>query len=165
MLVNGDGPAALAADLLATYIYDRLRGKAAVEDTFAARIDTLGGRMEEARRGPAAHLAERKARLAPLSHPREQYAGIYENARSGRMEWRVVANGLEVRMGVAQSRAEVYDESSFGRVRIAARSSCGSGIRSASDAGNQLADAANGATRRAQPGGNPESDVRTHGTG
>jgi len=111
VLVNGDGPTPFTADLLATYVYDRLRGKAGVEDTFAARIDSLGGRMQEARRGLAAHLAERKARLAPLSRPLEHYTGIYENARYGRMEWRVVANGLEVQMGVAGGRAEVFDAS------------------------------------------------------
>ena len=110
-LVNGGGPTALAADLLATYVYDRLLGKAGVEDIYAARIEGMRERLTEARRGLAAHLAERKARLGPLSHPLEHYAGVYESPRFGRMEWRVVANGLEVRMGVARSRAEVFDGS------------------------------------------------------
>ncbi len=111
VLLNGGGPTALAADLLATYVYDRLLGKAGLEDTYAARMDSMHARLSEARRGLAAHLAERKARLGPLSHPLEHYAGVYENPRFGRMEWRVVANGLEVRMGVARSRAEVFDAS------------------------------------------------------
>lgn len=111
VLVNGDGPTPFAADLLATYVYDRLRDKTGVEDTFAARIDGLGERMREVRPRLTAHLEERKARLAPLTHPLEHYAGVYENARYGRMEWRVVANGLEVRMGVAGGRAEVFDAS------------------------------------------------------
>lgn len=111
VLLNAGGPSALAADLMATYVYDRLLGKTGVEDTYAARIDSFRARLEEARRGLAAHLAERKARLGPLSHPLEHYAGVYESPRFGRMEWRVVANGLEVRMGVARSRAEVFDAS------------------------------------------------------
>lgn len=111
VLVNSGGPSALAADLLATYVYDRLLGKAGLEDTYAARIDSMHERLEEARRGLAAHLAERKARLGPVSHPLEHYAGVYESPRYGRMEWRLVANGLEVRMGVARSRAEVFDAS------------------------------------------------------
>lgn len=111
VLVNGGGPTALAADLMATYVYDRLLGKAGVKGTHAARMDGFRARLEEARGGLAAHLAERKARLAPLSHPLEHYAGVYESPRFGRMEWRVVANGLEVRMGVARSRAEVFDAS------------------------------------------------------
>lgn len=111
VLVNSGGPSALAADLMATYVYDRLLGKAGLEDTYAARIDGMRERLDEARRGLAAHLAERKARLGPLSHPLEHYAGVYESPRFGRMEWRVVANGLEVRIGVARSRAEVFDAS------------------------------------------------------
>ena len=111
VLVNAGGPSAFAADLMATYIYDRLLGKAGLEDTYVARMDRMHGRLDEARRGLAAHLAERKARLGPLSHPLEHYAGVYESPRFGRMEWRVVANGLEVRMGVARSRAEVFDAS------------------------------------------------------
>lgn len=111
VLVNGGGPSAMTADLLATYVYDRLLGKAGLEDAHAAHIDSTRERLDEARRGLAAHLAERKARLAPLSHPLAHYAGVYESPRFGRMEWRVVANGLEVRMGVAWSRAEVFDAS------------------------------------------------------
>ena len=111
VLANAGGPSALAADLMATYVYDRLLGKAGLEDTYVARIDSLRARLDEGRRGLAAHLAERKARLGPLSHPLEHYAGVYQSPRFGRMEWRVVANGLEVRMGVARSRAEVFDAS------------------------------------------------------
>ena len=111
VLVNGGGPSSSAADLMATYVYDRLRGKAGLEDAYAARIDSLRERMNTSRRGLAAHLTERKARLGPLAHPLEHYAGVYESARLGRMEWRVVASGLEVRMGVVRSRAEVFDAS------------------------------------------------------
>ena len=46
--------------------------------------------------------------MAPLPRPLQDYAGVYENARLGGMEWRVVGRGLESRMGVAHSPAEVF---------------------------------------------------------
>jgi hypothetical protein len=60
----------------------------------------------------AGHLAERAARLAPLSHPLEHFAGTYESPRTGRIVWQVIAGGLEARAGIAGSRAEVYDAAS-----------------------------------------------------
>jgi hypothetical protein len=44
-----------------------------------------------------------------MPHPLAAYAGVYENVKLGRMEWRVLANGLEVKMGVMHSRAEIYN--------------------------------------------------------
>lgn len=111
VLVNGEGPASAAADLLATYAYDRLRGEEELDERYTARLDTLRSRFSRYRDEMAAHLAERRARLAPLPFPLESYAGSYESPVAGRMEWRVIAGGLEVRMGVVQSRAEVYDAS------------------------------------------------------
>lgn len=56
-----------------------------------------------------AQLNDRAARLAPLPRPLSDYAGTYYSPTAGTMEWRVVASGLELRMGVVQSRAEVFD--------------------------------------------------------
>lgn len=47
--------------------------------------------------------------MAPLPRPLQDYAGVYENTRLGDMEWRVVGGGLESRMGLAYSSAEVFD--------------------------------------------------------
>lgn len=109
VLVNGAGPASLAADLVANYAYDRLLGKPGLEARYAARLDTLTSQLDHYQLGLAKHLAERRARLAPLPRPLEDYAGTYESPILGRMEWRVVAGGLEVRQGVVHSRAEVFD--------------------------------------------------------
>lgn len=109
VLVNGGGPAFDVADLMADYIYDRLLGKPELEARYARRTDSLVRGATEQKRELAAHLAERRARLAPLPHPLEQYAGTYESPGMGRMEWRVVAGGLEMRMGVIRSRAEVFN--------------------------------------------------------
>lgn len=109
VLVNGSGPASPAADLLATYTYDRLLGRADLRRRYRARMDSLVALEEEGRRRIATHLDERAARLAPLRHPLQDYAGVYDSPVLGRMEWRVVANGLEMRVGVLASRAEVFD--------------------------------------------------------
>lgn len=109
VLVNGDGPASPAADLMATYTYDRLRGKPNLEATYASRFAELSAGAAESRRQLAAQLAKRRTRQQPLPHRLRDYEGSYENRRFGRMVWRVVGEGLEVRMGVARSRAEVYD--------------------------------------------------------
>jgi CubicO group peptidase (beta-lactamase class C family) len=109
VLVNGGGPASPAADLMATYVYDRLLGRADLTAEYDRRVTELESRAAEYKKAAADELAKRAARNAPLPHPLGAYAGRYENAKLGAMMWRVVGDGLEVRMGVASSRAEVYD--------------------------------------------------------
>jgi CubicO group peptidase (beta-lactamase class C family) len=108
VLVNGDGPASPAADLMATYIYDRVRGKTDVAVEYDASLSQLEERAAQGLQELTDHLAERAARQVPLPHPLEAYAGAYEHLALGRMECRVVGNGLEVSMGIAESEAEVY---------------------------------------------------------
>jgi len=109
VLVNGEGPASAAADLVADYAYDRLLGRDGVDARAAVALDSLVAGLAAYRRGITEHLAERRARLAPLRHPLADFAGTYASPLLGHMEWRVVAEGLELRMGVVRSRAEVYD--------------------------------------------------------
>jgi CubicO group peptidase (beta-lactamase class C family) len=109
VLVNGDGPASAAADLVATYVYDRLTGKPGIESRFAARLDSLRQLAARQRQAVGADRERRRSRLAPLPHALDRYAGTYVSPRLGTMDWRVVADGLELRMGVATSRAEVYN--------------------------------------------------------
>ncbi len=117
VLVNGDGPASPAADLVASYVYDRMLGRADLEEEYARRRAALEAEAAEQTEEMAAHLAERAARLAPLPHPLADYAGAFENPAYGRIDWLVVADGLEARMGVLQSRAEVFDAAA-NRLRI-----------------------------------------------
>ena len=109
VLVNGEEPATSAADLVATYVYDRLLEKPGLEETYSARLAALKSKADAFRTKIPEELARRAARQKPLPHPLGDYAGVYENARYGRMDWRVVAGGLEVRAGEATNRAEVYD--------------------------------------------------------
>ena len=109
VFVNGDGPASAASDLVATYIYDRLTGKPGLEQRFAARLDSLRQTAERIKQNVAADRDRRRSRLGPLQHPLAQFAGTYVSPQLGTMEWTVVADGLELRMGIAESRAEVYN--------------------------------------------------------
>lgn len=108
VLVNGDGSASPAADLMATYIYDRIRGKPDLTAIYDARLNELEERAIQGLQELADHLAERAARQVPLPHPLEAYTGVYEHPALGRMEWRVAGDDLEVSMGIAKSEAEVY---------------------------------------------------------
>ncbi|MBW3671274.1 MAG: beta-lactamase family protein [Acidobacteria bacterium] len=109
VLTNGGGIASPAADLVATYIYDRLAGREDLETEYERQLAELQAERDEWKESAAAHLAERAARSAPLAHPLEHFAGTYDNPRLGRIVWQVVADGLEARAGVAGSRAEIYD--------------------------------------------------------
>lgn len=109
VLVNGGGPASPAADALASYIYDRLLEKPGLAERYEERVADLVAAKERQRQSVAEHRAERAARIAPLNHPLEAYAGLYESPVLGTMAWRIVAGGLEARIGVLTSRAEVFD--------------------------------------------------------
>ncbi|MBW3563830.1 MAG: beta-lactamase family protein [Acidobacteria bacterium] len=109
VLTNGGGIASDAADLVATWIYDRLAGRGDLEEEYERQFAALQGERDSWKNEMSEHLAERQDRLAPLSHSLEHFAGTYENPKFGRIDWHVVAGGLEARMGVAGSRAEIYD--------------------------------------------------------
>ena len=115
VLVNGGGPASPASDLVATYVYDRLlrsgdtTGGLEFEAEYERRLAELELRRATAERETAAALETRRSRQAPLSHPLEGFVGTYVSPRLGTMTWRILDDGLEVEMGVARSRAEVFD--------------------------------------------------------
>jgi CubicO group peptidase (beta-lactamase class C family) len=109
VLVNGSGPAATAADVMATYIYDRLRRSPNLDAAQKLSMVDLRAKADALKTWLATDIAARRARMAPLSRPMQDYAGVYENDKYGRMEWRVVDGALESRMGVASSAAEVFD--------------------------------------------------------
>jgi hypothetical protein len=109
VLVNGGGPASPASDLVACYVYDRLRGREDVEPEYERRLAELELRRAEAEREAAEERETRRARQRPLAHPLEAYAGTYGSPTLGTMTWRVTDEGLAVEMGVARSTAEVYD--------------------------------------------------------
>ncbi len=48
------------------------------------------------------------ASIGAVARRLSDYEGTYENRKLGRMVWRVVGEGLEVRMGVARSRTITF---------------------------------------------------------
>lgn len=106
VLVNGDGLASPAADLLVTYIYDILRQNPDRQRRFTETADSL---LDQYREAVAAEREVRSTRAAPLLHPLEAFAGRFENEVYGEMEWRVIGDGLEMRMGAIRSRATVFN--------------------------------------------------------
>jgi len=109
VLVNGSGPAATAADVMATFIYDRLTARPNADAAHKLRMADLVARADALKTSLANDIAKRRARMQPLPHPLQDYAGAYENRTYGRMEWRVVAGQLESRIGEAYTSAEVFD--------------------------------------------------------
>lgn len=109
VLTNGGQTASPAVDLVASYVYDRMVGRPDVEAEYDRRLAERAERADGYVAELADRLAERAARAAPLSHPLGAFAGVYESPALGRMTWVRVADGLEARMGVVESRAEVYD--------------------------------------------------------
>ena len=109
VLVNGDGPASVAADLLATHVYDLLLAKPAAVEGFPARIDSLETRIAGYREQLREQLAERAGRDGPLSHPLRDFEGTYFNEQLGHIEWRVIDGRLHARAGVSHGPAEVYN--------------------------------------------------------
>jgi CubicO group peptidase (beta-lactamase class C family) len=114
---NGGGLAASTAEALATYVYDRLLGRPRPGERHAARVEALDTRRAEAMAAAARKREERRSRQGALPRPLDRYAGVYENPQLGRMEWRVVGGGLEVRMGVAGSTVEI-DEAGAERLAV-----------------------------------------------
>jgi CubicO group peptidase (beta-lactamase class C family) len=109
VVANGGGLSARAANTLANYVYARLSGDEGAAERRATELDSLAARGERVRSRIAERLEERRARLEPLPRPLSSYAGVYEHPVLGRMEWREMAAGLEMRVGIVHSRAEVYD--------------------------------------------------------
>jgi CubicO group peptidase (beta-lactamase class C family) len=109
VLVNGGGPASAAADVMATYIYDRLSDSPKLDAVYKLRVADLRALADASKYNLAKDSAERRARIAPLPRPLRDYTGVYDNVRLGRMEWRVISGELESRMGVAHSAGEVFD--------------------------------------------------------
>lgn len=108
VLANAATP---AADLMANTIYELLLGREGRVERFTASLNETEQWLAAYREGYVKHLNKRKQRAAPLAHPLEAYTGTYKNAELGTMQWLLGETGLKVRMGVAHSRAEIYDAS------------------------------------------------------
>ncbi|MEM7053162.1 MAG: serine hydrolase domain-containing protein, partial [Pseudomonadota bacterium] len=108
VLANGTTPTP-AADLMARLIYDRLMEREDLDTRFAEALTEAVAERDHHAGRIAADLDNRSSRLAPLPQPLEAYSGSFHNDAMGTMHWQAIAGGLEVSMGIAHARAEIFD--------------------------------------------------------
>ena len=106
VLANANTP---AADLMANYIYAQLLDRDKLTERFATKLQEFENRLVTYRDQYKADLQKRKQRSSALAHQLKTYTGTFQNAELGTMEWHLHEKGLEVRMGIAHSSAEIYN--------------------------------------------------------
>jgi CubicO group peptidase (beta-lactamase class C family) len=122
VLVNEPVLGSSLADLTACYIYDHLLNKPGLNEKYQIHLQQIGEREKLVRKKIAEDIAKRAARSHELPHPFTAYTGTYKNYELGEMEWQIVNGNLEVKMGLLQSPAEVYNgEKNQFRVEFAGR--------------------------------------------
>ncbi|MEN1728598.1 MAG: hypothetical protein AAGJ52_09160, partial [Pseudomonadota bacterium] len=89
----------------------RLLGREGLEADYDGRFAEISAIQQDRAQAFAQAEADRAERLQPLPHALSAYAGTYYNEAIGTMRWQLVAGGLEVSMGAAHSRAEVFSAS------------------------------------------------------
>jgi CubicO group peptidase (beta-lactamase class C family) len=97
------------AENVAQYVYDTLLGLTGTKFRWEKRLAAAPQIAKRERERIVAERERRASRQKPLPHPLEEYAGVYESAEGGRMEWRVTEGQLEVSFGALWSKAEVFD--------------------------------------------------------
>ncbi len=109
VLVNNGASGSTLADLVATYLYDRLLEKPGAEEKWSKTLAGVPAQAEMMRKKMAEDRARRAARPQTLPHPVAAYAGEFESPELGRMRWNVKDGKLEVTMGALWSPVETYD--------------------------------------------------------
>ncbi|WP_346838813.1 serine hydrolase domain-containing protein [Microbulbifer sp. SAOS-129_SWC] len=106
VLANANTP---AVDLMASYIYAQLLERHGASARFTVKLKQFEKQLAAYRAHYQADMHKRQQRAAPLAHPLEAFTGTFENAELGTMDWYLGKTGLEVRAGIAHSRAEIYN--------------------------------------------------------
>ncbi len=109
VLVNNGGLGPMLAHLVPQYVYDLWLGKPDVEKKYQEILAETREQVGAIRPRVREDRARRASRPQELPHPREAYAGTYENSDFGRMTWRVIEGQLQATIGLLQSVAEVYN--------------------------------------------------------
>ena len=109
VLVNNSRTGMLFADIVANAVYDQLSGRVDAGTRMDAALDSLRVRTTKLHGLLATDHARRAARPQQLSHPLEAYAGEFVNSDWGTLRLSVQQGHLFARMGVAESKVEVYD--------------------------------------------------------
>lgn len=106
VMANNSELGAPLAELMATAIYDVVRGRPAIT---ADSVAAIGRHLVRMRGQLAASIAQRAKRPQDLPFPLDAYTGRFYNPVLGHLELRMVNGKLEAQMGAAWSAIEVYD--------------------------------------------------------
>lgn len=109
VLVNEGFLGSFLADMVATYIYDKLLDKPGLDEKYGQMLIDLRNQVARMKEFLAGDKARRAARSQVLPHSLDAYAGKYINDELGQMEWCIVNGTLEASIGLLHSVAEVYD--------------------------------------------------------
>jgi hypothetical protein len=108
VLLNASGPAADVTDLVATYAYDVVLGRAGAEARADSLLDSAATALGDARARIASERERIAARPSTLSLPSEAYAGAYASAELGTMRVERSGERLELRLGPLDAAADFY---------------------------------------------------------
>lgn len=110
VLVNTSATGMPIGDLVSRYIYDRLLEKPDTNERYRKELDQTRVMSLQLRERFSADAERRAARPQTLPHPLEAYAGVYENADYGEIEFSVVeGDRLETTMGRLWSDVTVFN--------------------------------------------------------
>ncbi|HET7738463.1 MAG TPA: serine hydrolase [Tepidiformaceae bacterium] len=118
VFTNATGPAGAMPDIVAAYVYDRLRlGPEANEKyakELAERKNTNSQLMERFRKD----LENRARRVSMLKHPPEAYTGDFTNPAYGKLVIRANDNALHASIGQLSAVLEPFTEVESARVEL-----------------------------------------------
>ena len=109
ILVNEAAMGSRLTDVVASYLYDAYLGKPEVDKTYSKQFANLSKMVAMVHEKIGEEYRKRLSRVAPLPHSMEAYTGTFINDAMGAMTWRVLDGSLWVTMGIAKSRAEIYN--------------------------------------------------------
>ncbi|MGH2897809.1 MAG: hypothetical protein ACRDMZ_03985 [Solirubrobacteraceae bacterium] len=115
---NIGGDTSDIVDAVASYVYDRMGGRADADATLDATVAGILRKRGEAAPRARADRAARAARPWTLTQPRAAYAGTYVNDRFGSFEVITDGDALRVRFGVLRATAEPYTRPDAIRVEL-----------------------------------------------
>lgn len=118
VLVNNDLVGGRAADIVATYAYERWMNVENVEADHDRQIRELADQFASLRQRSHTAALDRGKREWKLTRPLTEYVGSYRNDLHGTMQIAVAVSALSVRMGMANCISTPYTESDTIRVEM-----------------------------------------------
>jgi CubicO group peptidase (beta-lactamase class C family) len=118
VLVNNDLVGGRAADIVATYAYERLMNLENADARHDGQISELADQFALFRQRSHTAALERAKREWKLSRPLTEYVGSYRNDLHGTLQIAAAGSALSVRMGIMNCISTPYTESDTIRVEM-----------------------------------------------